>query len=273
MAPKIGIVAGGGSLPGRLVSACRETGRDHFVLALEGHADASALDGVPQSWIRLGEGGKGIELLHRENVEELVFAGPVRRPGLRELRPDLRTAAFFARLGKAWIGDDTLLSAVVRELEREGFRVVGADSLLADFRAVEGLYGRIAPDAEAQADIARGLGVVRGIGALDIGQAAIVQHGIVLGVEAAEGTDELIGRCAALHRAGPGGVLVKACKPGQERRVDLPAIGPDTVSRAAGCRLRGIAVEAGGALVFDRDEVVRRADSTGLFVIGVTVDS
>lgn len=271
MAGKLGIVAGGGPLPALLVSACRATGRDHFVLALEGHADAARIEGVPQAWIRLGEGGRGIDLLHREKVGDLVFAGPVRRPGLKELRPDLRTMAFFTRLGKSWIGDDSLLTAVVHELEREGFRVVGADSLLGDFRAVEGAYGRVLPDEQACVDIARGFDVVRALGALDIGQAVIVQHGIVLGVEAAEGTDGLIGRCGSLHRDGAGGVLVKACKPGQERRVDLPAIGPDTVSRAAASKLRGIAIEAGGALVFDREEVVRRADAAGLFVVGMAV--
>ena len=271
MAPKLGIVAGGGPLPARIVSACRATGRDYFVLALEGHADRGALDGEPQAWIRLGEGGKGIDLLHRENVSELVFAGPVAKPSLRELRPDLRTAKFFARLGQAWIGDDSLLSAVVRELEREGFRVVAPESLLADVLAIEGGYGRIAPDDAARRDIARGIEVAREAGRLDIGQAAIVQQGIVLGVEAAEGTDALIERCAALHRPGPGGVLVKVRKPGQERRVDLPAIGPRTVERAAAAGLRGIAVEASAALVVDRDEVVRIADRAGLFVVSVAV--
>ena len=271
MAAKLGIVAGGGPLPARIASVCRATGRDYFVLALEGHADRGALDGTPQAWIRLGEGGKGIDLLHRENVAELVFAGAVAKPSLKELRPDLRTAKFFARLGQAWIGDDSLLSAVVHEMEREGFRVVAPESLLADVLAVEGVYGRVVPDDAARADIARGVAVAREAGRLDIGQAAIVQQGIVLGVEAAEGTDALIERCAALRRPGDGGVLVKVRKPGQERRVDLPAIGPQTVARAAAAGLRGVAVEAGGALVVDRDEVVRIADRAGLFVVGVAV--
>lgn len=273
MAAKLGIVAGGGPLPARIVGACRASGRDYFVLALEGHADRAALGGAPQAWIRLGEGGKGIELLHRENVSDLVLAGPVGKPSLKELRPDLRTAAFFARLGKAWIGDDSLLSAVVHELEREGFRVVAPESLLGDVLAVEGVYGRVSPDEAARRDIARGIAVARETGRLDIGQAVIVQQGIVLGIEAAEGTDALVDRCAALRRAGEGGVLVKIRKPGQERRVDLPAIGPQTVERAAAAGLRGIAIEAGGALVVDRDAVVRAADRAGLFVVGVTVSA
>jgi hypothetical protein len=270
--PKLGIVAGGGSLPARLASACRASGRDYFVLALEGQADAASLAGEPSAWIRLGEGGRGIELLHGEKVSDLVFAGPVRWHGFKSLsRPDWRTVQFFARLGTALVGDDSLLSAVVKELEKEGFRVVAPESLLDGFLAVPGPYGRIEPDEEARRDIDRGVAVVAVLGRLDIGQGVIVQQGIVLGVEAAEGTDRLIERCGALRRNGPGGVLVKARKPGQERRVDLPAIGPQTVRRAAESGLRGIAVQAGGALVFERDEVVRLADDAGLFVVGVTV--
>jgi len=269
--PKLGIVAGGGALPGLIVDACRAGGRDFFVVGIEGHAEPARLADVPHGWIRLGQGGKGIELMHRAGCKDLVFAGPVRRPGLRELRPDARTARFFARLGRAMIGDDSLLSAVVGEMEKEGFRVVGADSLLNDFLASPGAYGRHSPDREAARDIDRGIEVIRAVGALDIGQAVIVQQGIVLGVEAAEGTDELIRRCKTLHRAGSGGVLVKLRKPGQERRVDLPAIGVGTVRLAAESGLSGIAVEAGGALVFDRETMTALADEHGLFVTGVTV--
>jgi DUF1009 family protein len=125
------------------------------------------------------------------------------------------------------------------------------------------------PDAEAELDIAHGLHIVRALGALDIGQAAVVQQGLVLGVEAIEGTDALLQRCAALRRDGPGGVLVKVEKPGQERRADRPVIGPETVAKAAAAGLRGIAAEAGIVLVVDRDELVRRADAAGLFVVGV----
>jgi hypothetical protein len=125
------------------------------------------------------------------------------------------------------------------------------------------------PDAQAEDDIALGFRVVRALGALDIGQAAVVQQGLVLGLEAIEGTDALIARCAALRREGPGGVLVKAPKPGQERRADLPTIGRRTVEAAAAAGLRGIAVEAGASLVIDHAAVAVAADRAGLFVVGV----
>ena len=268
-APRLGIIAGGGTLPARLAKACRAGGRDYYFLAIEGHADPSVVEGEPHGWIRLGDGGKGIARLREENIAELVFAGSVRRPSIRELRPDGYTLRFFARLGGAWIGDDSLLSAIVKTLEKEGFSVIGPEALLEGCLSAAGPYGRVVPDDDARRDIERGFEVVRAMGALDIGQAAVVQQGIVLGVEGAEGTDELIRRCGRLQRQGPGGVLVKARKPGQERRIDLPTIGADTVDLAIASGLRGIAVEAGGALVFDRERMAGLADDAGLFVVGV----
>lgn len=271
-APKLGIVAGGGELPARLVAACRAEGRDVFVLGIEGHADPASLDGVPQAWIRLGEAGKGIDILHRNAVQQLVMAGPVRRPTLRDLRPDWRTARFFARLGMRALGDDGLLKAVIGELESEGFQVVGLHSILGDVLADAGVWGRHSPGEQACADIEHGLKVANRLGSLDIGQSVVVQQGIVLGVEAVEGTDALIRRCGELRRTGPGGVLVKIAKPGQERRVDLPTIGVATVENCAAAGLAGIAVEAGSCVVVNRQAVVAAADAAGLFVCGVDAE-
>jgi UDP-2,3-diacylglucosamine hydrolase len=267
--PKLGILAGGGALPARLVAACREQGRPVFVVAFSGHAEPRGLEDVPQAWIRLGEAGKGIDLLHENGVEELVMAGPVRRPSLRDLYPDWRTARFFARLGLKALGDDGLLKAVIGELEGEGFRVIGLQAILSDVLADRGAWGLRSPDEVAWSDIGRAVDVARGLGALDVGQAVVVQQGIVLGVEAVEGTDALVRRCGDLKRAGPGGVLVKLAKPGQEDRVDLPTIGIDTVKVCAAAGLRGIAVQAGAAVVVDRPAVVAAADAAGLFICGI----
>jgi UDP-2,3-diacylglucosamine hydrolase len=174
-----------------------------------------------------------------------------------------------ARIGYRALGDDGLLTAVIKELEREGFRVIGADRLLGEAAMPEGPLGKVRPDPDAESDIAHGMRVARALGALDIGQAVVVQQGFVLGVEAVEGTDGLMRRCAQLRHDGPGGVLVKVEKPGQERRADRPVIGPQTVILAARSGLCGIAGEAGATLVIDRDEVVRLADAAGIFVVGV----
>jgi len=152
---------------------------------------------------------------------------------------------------------------------KEKFRVVGADQLLRQALVPEGPLGRLHPDPQAQADIERGLRVARTLGALDVGQAVIVQQGLVLGVEAIEGTDELLRRCAVLRREAPGGVLVKVEKPGQEPRADRPTIGLRTVLLAAETGLRGIAVEANATIVLNCDEVIRAADRAELFLVGV----
>lgn len=270
MSGRLGIVAGSGELPKRLLEACRAQGRDVFVLALEGHTDSAWVANLPHVWIRLGAAANGFAALRAAGVTEVVFAGPVRRPSLASLMPDLRAAKFLARVGMRALGDDGLLSAIVKEFEAEGFHVVGADEVLKDIVAPAGAIGSLLPDESAQADITRGLAVVRALGALDIGQAVVVEAGVVLGVEAIEGTDELIARTAKLKREGRRrGVLVKAKKPGQERRVDLPTIGAGTVERVAAAGLAGIALEAGSALVLDRNEVAHEADAKGIFVVGI----
>jgi len=271
MAAKLGILAGAGELPLRLVEACRAEGRAVFVLALQGAADPMKFVGVPHATIRLGAGAEGLRILRENGVEELVMAGPVRRPSLAQLRPDWRGAKMFARIGLRALGDDGLLSALIKELEGEGFRVVGVDSILGGLLMSAGPIGRFRPDKQAAADVVYGLDVVRGLGALDVGQAAVVQQGIVLGVEAVEGTDALIERAGALRREGPGGVLVKIAKPGQERRADLPTVGPGTIAACQRAGLRGVALQAGATLVLDRAELIAAADLAGLFVVGVEI--
>ncbi|AWK85761.1 LpxI family protein [Azospirillum thermophilum] len=269
--PRLAILAGGGTLPARIAAAVRGQGREVFVVAFEGHTDPATVEGVPHLWSRFGAAGTIIQRLHDERVGEVVFAGPVRRPSFTELLPDWRTTRFLARVGTRALGDDGLLRAVVRELEEEGFRVVGLHELLGDLLTRPGPVGRLLPDAEAQRDIERAAQVARTLGAMDVGQGAVVQQGIVLAVEAVEGTDAMLDRCAALRRPGPGGVLVKVRKPQQDRRIDLPTMGVTTVENAARAGLRGIAVEAGGSLLVDRAAVAEAADRLGLFVVGIAV--
>ncbi|HEY1799245.1 MAG TPA: UDP-2,3-diacylglucosamine diphosphatase LpxI [Stellaceae bacterium] len=266
----LGIVAGSGGLPRRLIETCRAAGRRFFVLALEGEADPAMLAEVPHAWCRIGAAATGLDLLHAHGVGELVLAGGVKRPSVASLRPDWRATKFFARIGLRALGDDGLLSAVIKELEREGFVVIGAERLLDESVVMpEGPVGRLVPDPVARADIEHGLRIARAIGRLDIGQSVVVQQGMVLGVEAIEGTDALLRRCGGLRREGPGGVLVKIEKPGQERRADRPVIGPQTVAMAAEAGLRGIAAEAGAVLILDRDAVARAANAAGIFVVGI----
>jgi hypothetical protein len=266
---KLAVIAGGGALPGLVIQACREAGRPYFVVALEGQADPAGLDGVPHAWCRLGAAARGETLLREFDPQEVVFVGKVRRPSLKELRPDWRALKVIVKATVRALGDDGLLRAIIKEFEAEGVKVVGPHEVVKGLLAIEGIYGRVKPDRQARIDIARGMAAAKAIGTLDVGQAAIVQQGIVLALEAIEGTDALVARAGALQRKGPGGVLVKAPKPGQERRIDLPGVGVDTVEAVARAGLRGIAVEAGGALIIDRAAVAARADALGVFVVGL----
>ena len=270
-APKLGIIAGGGELPGRLVEACRTRDRANFVLAYNGVGEVESV--TPDAWVDIGKVGETFALLHDAQCKEVVLAGPIRRPKLSALRLDKRGGAMFAKIARVWGRDDALLSLIVNELEDEGFRVVGADDVLGDLLVEAGPLGRLVPTPQAAADIDIGVKVIAALGALDIAQAVVIQHGRVLGIEAAEGTDALIDRCTALQSSEwPGAVLVKLRKPGQERRVDLPAIGAPTIARAADAGFVGIAIESAGTLVMDRGAVISSADQRGLFVIAISPD-
>ncbi len=272
MAGKLAVLAGGGPLPEQVVGAARAAGREVFVLAFEGETDPAVVEGVPHQWVALGAVGRTLKALHAAEARDVVMIGPVRRPSLATLKLDWRGLQLLTRLGLgAGAGDDRLFKAIVGELEAEGFRVVGADEVVDELLVPAALLTRAGPDAVAARDIAQGVGIATRLGDLDIGQAVVVQQGLVLGVEAVEGTDQLLARCASLRREGPGGVLVKLKKPKQERRADLPTIGPGTVRAAAAAGLAGIAVHAGNCLIIDRPGVIEAADRAGLFVIGVGV--
>jgi UDP-2,3-diacylglucosamine hydrolase len=270
----LGIIAGGGRLPGHVAAAAAAAGRPVFVVGLEGFADRTVLAPWPHEVIRVGAAGRILAALRDHGCQDLVLIGPVRRPSFFELRPDAEGARIIARIGRAaFAGDDGLLAAVIRVLGEKGFRIIGAQDVLREVLAPVGLLTRTAPDALAAADIQRGVMVTRALGAVDVGQGCVVQQGMVLAVEAAEGTDAMLSRCGALARPGPGGVLVKLVKPGQERRADLPTVGPDTVRAAAAVGLRGIAFEAGGTLLADRAVAVAEADKAGVFMLGLQAEA
>lgn len=267
----LGIIAGSGRLPAQLVEACHAINRPCFVLSFAEDTNVDAIETTPHAVVRLGAIGEALKKLREAGAKEVVLAGKVARPSLTSLKPDLTATKLLAKLGKAFFGgDDALLSALVSFLESEGFKVVSSQDILRSLVASAGVYGRISPSPRDESDIAHGLRVAKQLGLLDIGQAVIVENGYVLGVEAAEGTNALISRCASLKREARGGVLVKTKKPHQDERVDLPAIGLTTIETVYEAGFSGIAIEAGGSLILDREHVVARANELGLFLIGVT---
>jgi DUF1009 family protein len=268
---KLGILAGGGELPRVLIRSCREQHRPFHVIAFEGQADPVLIDEAPHDWVRLGAVADTIRHLKKAEVGEIVFAGKVARPSLRELMPDWRAALFLARIGGRLLSDNRLLAAIVQEFEAEGFSVVGPSDVAAALLARPGPYGSLTPtEAEIQAIMA-GFVAARDNGRRDMGQAAVVQDGRVIDVEGSEGTDALIDRCGVRQKGGRGAILVKARKPQQEMRADPPVVGPGTVRRAAAQRFRGIAVEVGGVLVLEAAALGQAADAAGLFLVGIEV--
>jgi DUF1009 family protein len=268
--PKLGIIAGGGAAPRHLIDACQKLGRDYFVLCLEGQADKDLAKDLPHSWLHFGSGSKLKELSASEGLKELVMIGNVRRPSLTEIKPDWLALKVLTKVGLNMLGDDAFLRGLSKAIEEEaGVRIIGVQEVFADILTPKGQLGRHAPDAEDEKDIARGVEISRALGALDIGQAVIVQQGLVLGVEAIEGTDALIKRSADVRREGPGGVLIKMPKPNQDNRFDLPTIGPETIVALKKAGLRGVATEAGRSLFIDRKAAIHIADDAGIFIVGL----
>jgi len=272
---KLGLIAGGGNLPVEIAQHCDRSGRPLFVIRLKGFAGPN-LAPFAGAEVGIAELGKCFRALRRAGCEAVCLAGNVSRPDFAALIPDLRgLAALPAVIAAAGKGDDALLRTILAEFEKEGFAVEGAHEVMGDLALPMGLLGRHAPTDEQLGDVARAMQVARAIGDLDIGQAAAVCRGLVLAVEAAEGTDAMLARVAGLPQAVRGrpgasaGVLAKARKPIQETRVDLPTIGPATVRAAVHAGLAGIVGEAGGLLVLEREAVIQLADDLGVFILGV----
>lgn len=267
----LGIIAGKGSLPAQIIDSCRNIGREFFVIAFEESFSPEIMSGVPHAVVRIGAVGEALGHLRNAGVQEIVMAGGIKRPSLSSLKPDAAGAKLLKKLGMAFFsGDDALLKAITAFFEEEKFTVVGVDSILKNILAEEGVLGKICPGKEEKADIMIGMKAAKNLGALDIGQAVIVENGTVLGTESETGTDALIAACAKLRRLpGKSGILVKAKKPTQEERVDLPSIGVQTIAALHAGGFAGVAVEAYGSLLIDKSELIRKADEYGIFVVGV----
>lgn len=271
---KLGVIAGGGELPVILAQHCAATQRPYFVARISPYAE-SALAAHPGATHGLGAMGARMQALREADCDAVVMLGQIPRPDLSALELDDGARAMLpALIEAAPRGDDALLRAVLAAHERAGFNVVGAEEVMSELLAPPSALGAHAPTAAHMRDIRFAAKVAAAVGAFDIGQAVVVCDGVVLAVEAQEGTDAMLQRVAELPLTVRGdagrrrGVLVKRPKPIQERRVDLPVIGVRTIEAAAQAGLAGVAIEAGGALMARRDDLVAAADAAGLFVFG-----
>jgi DUF1009 family protein len=272
----IGVIAGGGAMPFAVADSLIARGVDPVVFALRGACDPARVERFRHHWISVGQLGRAVKLFRAENCRDLVFIGTLVRPALSEIRLDWATLRVIPRVLAAFRGgDDHLLSGIGGILERDGFRMVGIKDVAPDVLMPEGCLTRASPDENAMADIARGRELLHALSPFDIGQAAIVIDGHVVGVEDIEGTDGLLARVARLRAEGrirakgARGVLVKAPKSGQDLRFDLPTMGPRTIEGAAAAQLAGIAIVAGNTIVVEPQTMIEAADAAGVFVTGL----
>ena len=271
---KLAILAGGGSLPKDVAEACRRDGIPFLVVNLGGAAGKWIEQHDPLN-VSLGQVGRLLDTMKSAGCDAVTMAGPLTRPQLSKVRFDWHGAKMLPRVAKLFRqGDDALLRGIAELFEEHGFRVIGPETVLQDVVATAGVLTKSAPMGAVFEDIAQAHAILSALGPHDVGQAVVVANGVCLAVEAAEGTARMLRRVADLRvSTGASGVLVKLPKPGQDRRVDLPTIGPDTATAAAEARLAGIAVEAGSGFILDREETIRRCDEAGLFLIGLAPSS
>ncbi|MDR2936909.1 MAG: UDP-2,3-diacylglucosamine diphosphatase LpxI [Rikenellaceae bacterium] len=269
---KVALVAGNGVMPLEIIKSCRAKGVEVFAVGLIPFAREEDYADVPHIMAKMGEVGKVLKFFNENDAHDIVMSGGIKRPSFKELIPDWEGAKILAKMAMRHLGDDRLFRAVIAELESRGFRVRGIEDVVPEMMFYEGIYGRVKPSKEDMDDIRRGIEVAKALGAVDVGQAVVVQEGMVLAVEAAEGTDMMLERAAVVHKEGKAPVMVKIKKPGQDTRTDMPAIGVRTIEKLKAYGIGGIAVESGGILVIERQGTIDRANELGIFIIGLKVD-
>jgi DUF1009 family protein len=276
----LAIICGGGSFPGAVAEAIIRRGRRPVMFPVRGWADPNVVERYTHHWVALGQAGRLFRLARAEHCREAVLIGTLLRPALTQLRPDWYMLRLMPRIAAVFRGgDDRLLSGIAALFEEGGLRIVGVGDVAPEIVVPRGSLARHTPSERDRADIAHGLKLIATLGPFDVGQAVVVADGHVVAVEASEGTDNMLMRVAQMRSEGrftkpPGiGVLVKAPKPGQDRRFDLPAIGPRTIENVARAGLSGLAVAAGSAIVAEPEKVSAAADGAKIFFVGVSEDA
>lgn len=270
------MIAGGGALPVSVVRTLVANGLEPLVAVVSGEASSADFAGAQCFSVSVEDVGPLVGRLRAEGVRRVVMAGNIeRRPRLSRVRWSWRLLLSLPRLlGGLKRGDDGLLRAVIALFEANGMRVVAAHEVVPDLLTPEGILTHAKPSPRDMRDIEAAAAAARAIGLLDIGQAAVAIGGRAIALEGIEGTDGLLARTADMRGHGRlagkgGGALVKCCKPQQDRRADLPAIGPDTISAARAAGLAGIALDAGRSFILDFERTVALADDADLFIVGL----
>lgn len=275
----LAMICGGGSLPLAVADYVAARGRAVVLFPLRGAAEGPGFERFPHYWLHIGQIGRFMRLAHAAGCRDVVLIGALIRPSIWQTRPDFKALCLLPRVLAAFRGGDNhLLTGMSRLLEGDGFRLRGAHEVAPEILVPTGVLGAVKPSDRDRADIALGLDYLKAAGGFDIGQAVVVADRHILAVEAIEGTDQMLERVVSLRgngriRAAAGaGVLVKAPKPDQDRRFDLPSIGPTTVEWVARAGLAGIAVVGGATIMAEPARLASAADRAGVFVVGMASD-
>lgn len=266
---KLAIIAGDGDIPIKLVSECKKQKINYVLILIEGHGKDLKKLYKPDFIVTLSKIGKAIKFSKSVKVTDIIMVGGVKRPSFKEMIPDLWTAKFLTKIGSKISGDNSILSNLAKELEREGFNILSAEDILPNLICPKGVIGKFKPNGNNKKDIKMGFKIAKSIGECDIGQSLVIQNGLVLAVEAAEGTDSMILRAKSLKIEERGGIFIKFLKPNQDSRLDRPVIGINTIKSVNNSGLDGLALEANSIFILNYNSVVEYADKNNLFIIGV----
>ena len=268
---KIAIFAGEGSLPRQVYEAAKKQKKECFVVGLEGNVCKSDFKPEDYEEYPVHYVGKIIEAIKFRGIEHVVLAGRVSRGSISKLLLDIKGAKLFAKIVKNGLNDNAVLHSLIKFLENEGFTIVSADSIATDLVAEKGSLTDSIPSDAVQKDIKQGYKILQGVANFDVGQSLVIQDGLVLGVEAAEGTDELIKRCGSIQQklGEEGAILIKIVKPAQDKRVDLPCVGVHTIDMLDKYGLQGVAIEAGYTIILDKKATIEAANEKNIFIYGV----
>ncbi len=266
---KLAIIAGEGSLPRHVYDQAVRDGVVCTVIGLENQTSLSLFQGVEVEEFPIHAVSRILKAIKSKGIEHVVLAGKVKRANISRLLLDVKGAKLFARILKHGLSDDNLLTTILAFLEDEGFKIVAPDQIATNLLSTTGCMTKTQVDEEARDDIKKGLKILKGISEYDVGQALVIQSGLVLGVEAAEGTDQLIERCGSIQQKdGTQPILVKVLKINQDKRVDFPCIGADTIQKMHEFNIRGVAIEAAHSYILDKEEAIELADKYKIFIYG-----
>ena len=266
---KIAIVAGNGFLPVQIIEKCIDLGKPYFLLVVNDHGEEVLKKYNSDFVLHLNKIGKAIKYLKINNIIEIIMIGAVNRPALKNMFPDLWTAKFLASISNKMLGDDKVLSNLAIALEKEGFKIIAPENILSNILSKKGVMGKISPQESHLRDMKIGFEIAKNIGKYDIGQSLVIEDGLIIALEAIEGTAAMINRASKYKKSQSSAILIKVLKYNQEKRIDRPTIGVKTIEQIAKSGFAGIVAEANEVLIIDYEKTIETADKNNIFIQGI----